>query len=372
MAYYDYSQTWFSKLFGFIEETGTLANYKNTKDRFAIEEGPHGVTLLLKDPSKVSRKFRCGRFETPTLGDLRNRALAALKAQPELAGTLTYNHEKTFDVMADTALPERKNAVFQVASQFNCLEFPSSHVTPEAGVTPYVYDNTQGPACAVAAAPATVYRNYFARVGDQEGQTAEHQINNLDQLEQRVKAPYWKVSNGYTFPGDMEAFRKLSEALPSTGPTRDELRDAIKIGVQFDVEVTNATRDEPLPPEKTSEVTQVFCSAVSCSYSGLGATEWEPLALLVLEAAYEATLWAGVLNHAAHRSPSSRQVYLTKVGGGVFGNKTEWIASAIGRACTVLQKHNAALDVILYHFRAVNEAEREMYEAAYRKEQASL
>jgi hypothetical protein len=60
--------------------------------------------------------------------------------------------------------PENAGALFQVASQFNLLEMMSPSVTPEQGVTRYERDPTQGPACAVAAGAATIYRNYFAKV----------------------------------------------------------------------------------------------------------------------------------------------------------------------------------------------------------------
>ena len=55
-------------------------------------------------------------------------------------------------------------------------------VTPEHGVSDYEYDRTQGPACARAAGAATIYRNYFAPVGDHIGQTREHQIDTLTDL----------------------------------------------------------------------------------------------------------------------------------------------------------------------------------------------
>ena len=39
-------------------------------------------------------------------------------------------------------------------------------MTPEDGVTRYKDDPTQGPACAIAAGAATIYRNYFVPIGD--------------------------------------------------------------------------------------------------------------------------------------------------------------------------------------------------------------
>ena len=43
----------------------------------------------------------------------------------------------------------RRRSVIQAASQFNALEFPSEHITPEKGILGYEWDNTQGPACVV-------------------------------------------------------------------------------------------------------------------------------------------------------------------------------------------------------------------------------
>jgi hypothetical protein len=53
---------------------------------------------------------------------------------------------------------------------------------------------------------------------------------------------------------------------------------------------------------------------------------WEPFAATVLEAAYEATMWAAVLN--ANRGKSDT-VLLTFLGGGDFGNEDRWIHTAI-------------------------------------------
>jgi hypothetical protein len=66
-----------------------------------------------------------------------------------------------------------------VASQFNALEMTGPRVTPENGVTRYKHGHTQGPACAIAAGAATIYRNYFAPVADGIGQTADRQFDGL-------------------------------------------------------------------------------------------------------------------------------------------------------------------------------------------------
>lgn len=56
---------------------------------------------------------------------------------------------------------------------------------------------------------------------------------------------------------------------------------------------------------------------------------WRPFAQLVLEAAYEATVLAAVLNA---RRGASKIVLLTRLGGGAFGNDDAWIDAAMRRA----------------------------------------
>ena len=63
--------------------------------------------------------------------------------------------------------------------------------------------------------------------------------------------------------------------------------------------------------------------------------------MIVLEAAYEATLWAAVIN--AQRGASST-VLLTSLGGGAFGNDHAWIQAATQRALEQVQGHG--LDVV--------------------------
>ena len=85
----------------------------------------------------------------------------------------------TGDVRQMHQRPEYAGALFQVASQFNALEMVGPSVTPQDGVTRYEHDHTQGPACAIAAGAATIYRNYFVPVNDQQGQSASRQLDGL-------------------------------------------------------------------------------------------------------------------------------------------------------------------------------------------------
>ena len=116
--------------------------------------------LLLEDDRLTSRingaNFSCGKLETPSLGELRDR----VQSGEFKKGKLTVR-EVVGDVQDLHTELSNARALFQVASQFNLLEMVSPNITPEAGVGIYENDRTQGPACAVAAGAGTIYQNYF-------------------------------------------------------------------------------------------------------------------------------------------------------------------------------------------------------------------
>jgi hypothetical protein len=96
-------------------------------------------------------------------------------------------------------------------------------------------------------------------------------------------------------------------------------------------------------------VIKVFGSAVSVSYSGVPASLWAPFASAVLDASYEATLLAGLDTKERHKgTANSDVVYLTLLGGGVFGNDMDWICSAIYRACTGLWDSGLDVRIVVY------------------------
>lgn len=319
---------WFQRLFGFAE-----SDYETTRQQFALE----GSTLR---SLANGRTFGAGEFSTPTLQSLRERTAGLHRGPSQVT------HEIVDDVLELHALPENRGATFQVASQFNCLEFADPREVPEDGVTQYADDPTQGPACALAAAGATVFRNYFAPVGDQRGQTTSHQLNNLDGLAAELGEPgaFFDVRNGYTW-SDEARLAQLRDELARRD--REALLGTIKIGLQTDVEVTFASRFEE--PNEPTTVHQAFCSAVSCGYTRIRLDHWEPLATLALDAAYEATLCA-----AALKAESNNRVWLTFLGGGAFGNRGEWIAAAIGRA--LRRANDFGLDVRIPHYRRLHTA----------------
>jgi len=113
----------------------------------------------------------------------------------------------------------------------------------------------------------------------------------------------------------------------------------LRIGIHSDVEVTEAAGlDRP-------RVSQAFCSALPIAYSRVESNHWEPFASIVLEAAYEATMWAAVLNA---RRGTSNVVFLTLLGGGAFGNRPAWIYDAIRRALSLMAKSDLDVRIVCY------------------------
>lgn len=304
---------WFETLFGFRE--GGEAEVRRQLD---VE----GTRLVSR---QNGRSFAIGTLELLPLRTLRERAAAG----PPLPGRLRVQSIQG-DVRALHRVPVYTGALFQVASQFNLLEMVGPSHTPEQGVTRYAGDPTQGPACAIAAGAATVYRNYFVLVGAHIGQTSGHQLDGLADLGARLAvaldqpaSSLWSMENGYALCS-ATGLAAITRYLTAQGPdVHDTLRDALRVGVHWDVEVTDQT-DSPGPL-----VSQIFCSALPVAYSGIPASQWHAFASLILDAAYEATLFAGVIN--AQRG-GSNIVLLTRLGGGAFGNDNRWIDASIRRA----------------------------------------
>lgn len=320
------SKDWFERLTGFREE-----GYEETQRRLRVE-GEELVSLV------NGKRYGIGHLLLTSLGKLRGHADLGQDAPTTVQCV-------TGDVRAMHSEPEYDGALFQVASQFNLLEMTGPSVTPEDGVTRYGGDPTQGPACAIAAGAATIYRNYFVPVGDfgpggdQIGQTRDRQLDALDlmgaALSRHLDRPVsdlWTMRNGYALCSEsgLDAIARLIDE--GGEELRDELRQSLRIGYHQGVEVTDVRGGE------RRFVAQAFCSALPVAYGGGRREAWEAFARIVLEAAYEATLLAAV-----DRVPNI--VLLTRVGGGAFGNADEWIDDAIVRAIKLVER--AGLDIRL-------------------------
>jgi hypothetical protein len=308
---------WFEQLTGFAESgpADVVARIR--------EDGPYLVSTV------NGRRMRRGDFSVPALAELRAR-----RGRYEPVGETTVR-EIVADARELHADPAAAGATFQVASQFNMLEMVSPDVTPEEGIDRYEFDHTQGPACAVACGAGTLHRNYLVpfMVGDDlvRGQTAHRQLDGLADLAGALGLDV-EMRNGYALVTP-DQLRRAGERLADvTEHERDDLAGLLKVGVQADTEVTWL--------DAGHLVTQVYCSALPIAYGAGTTAPWEPLARLVLDAAYEATFAVAV--EAAART-GNRTLYLTLLGAGVFGNPAAWVVDAVRRA---LRLHrDAGLDI---------------------------
>jgi hypothetical protein len=204
--------------------------------------------------------------------------------------------------------------LFQVASQFNCLEAPGAHLVP---VHQYVWDPTQGPRASVSAFPGTFLRHYRApaRDGSVFTQTDARQLDLLaDALDKEVAV----VKHGYLTARDIRDPRRLSTLL-------EERFERIRVGVHDDVEVVfGHDWTGPVPRASDQRIAQVFTSTVALgSYSSDdGSPALAAIRIQLLRAAYLGTLLAAV-------DLGKRAVVLTCIGGGVFGNPHRDIWNAI-------------------------------------------
>jgi len=316
-------QSWFSRLVGFDESVGP----DEVRRRLRVVDG-----ALVSDHSPD--RPRVGRTELVSLRELRSRL-------PHSDATSSTVRTTVGDVSLLHRDPANAGALFQAASQFNLLEMISPDVTPDDGVAGYEHDHTQGPACAVAVGAATIWRNYLMPVDGGIGQTRDRQIDAVADLgaalSEGTALPLprlWEMRNGYALchPEGLTAIAAHLGDLDEAG--RDRLRSLLRIGVVWEAEVTGTGH----------LVSQAYCSALPVAYSPDPAHPgWAPLARLVLEATYEATLLAARLN------PASDTVFLTGVGGGVFGNDPRWIRDAIDRALALVP----GLDVVVVGHAAV-------------------
>ena len=90
---------------------------------------------------------------------------------------------------------------------------------------------------------------------------------------------------------------------------------------------------------------QAYCSALPVEYCSHPEGLWESFARLILEASYEATICAAILNS---RRTGNNRVFLTFLGGGAFGNPDSWITAAIERSLRLYRGFDLNVGLVSY------------------------
>ena len=314
---------WFKDLMGFNEE-----GHDNVQNNIEL-----GNDYLL---SKVNnRKYQFGNLELVSVKELRDKVSANKKGDNKLIIS-----ECVGDVKLLHADIDNENAVFQAASQFNLLEMVQPNVTPENGVAIYENDLTQGPACAIACGAGTIYRNYFVDIHGRKGQTVNNQIDCLEDIGEDLnneELMLWQMENGYALPSIL-GLKHINNHIENLSIVQyDELLIKLKVGIQWDTEVTIS--------DTRHTVNQIYCSALPVSYSHIDADLFEPFATLILEATYEAAILTAI--HNMQRCGNNK-LYLTLVGGGAFGNNKAWIFGAIRKSVMKYKDFPLDINIVSY------------------------
>jgi hypothetical protein len=260
--------------------------------------------------------FAAGRFETPALGVLRERAEAAQRSAGT-AGTLrlfVLDGASPATDIGSLQATAPDGAMFQVASQFNCLEAPDPCVVP---VAEYLTDPTQGPRAAISAFPGVFVRHYAATRHDGTRFVQRTDGPQIDLLEAVCAGGVAAVSNGYLLTDHIARPEDFARAL-------EDRFDDIRIGVHDEIEVVLG-HNWAGAVHGSRTIAQTLCSALA----GGGYSE-APVAPELLERVIRSLQRAahlGTLLAAAGLGKS--YVVLTLVGGGVFGNPVPVIWDAI-------------------------------------------
>ena len=326
--------TWFQALTGFAEESPTQVRKNITLDG-------EKLTSLIN-----GREMACGTLEVSSLAELRKR----VEASSVFPNGKISLREVVADVRSLHLDEANAGCLFQVASQFNLLEMISPHSIPEQGIGIYENDPTQGPVCAIAAGAGTIYRNYFVPINGRVGETADNQIDCLADIGEALNNRYdrlWQMQNGYA-QVSQSGLVEISKTIRAASEGQlDELRKLLRIGIQWNTQVTLGN--------STHKVSQAYCSALPVAYRNYSHTLWENFARLILEASYESTMCAAVLNYV---ETGNNRVFLTLIGGGAFGNETDWIIASMTRALN--RYRNWALDLVIVSYGAPNLTLRQM------------
>ncbi|ATZ80746.1 hypothetical protein BMW23_0700 [Bodo saltans virus] len=263
-------KTWFEDYFGFSEKSW---NYKmeSMPDFVQTHAGTFNTysMIFLKKLCKINEL-------TPTM---KHKKLVIFFRE-------TRNNEELFDTSA--LQYTSKNSLFQVASNFNCHELPSEHMSVRTGryLTDLMTDHTQGPSASAGAIFGAILR------------VSEHQNVNL--LE------------------DTPLNAKKGKLYDSQNAELDFDTDKIKIGLHENVPASFKRINNNIEyNDNPAIINQVYTS--TCIFTK---KESINLAQILLEKAYEGTYLSGI-------KCKSKRIILTLIGGGVFNNPIELIIGEI-------------------------------------------
>lgn len=306
-----------------------------------------GLSITLGDinSSNTNQISAAGIFYFPTIADLREsaskceRKSVADKCVFYVDTNTTGAYSADVDICAMQANPENAGSLFQVASNLNTIESIDELTSPDSTET-YVTDciiilfiiyylfylldlndRTQGPFASISAAPGSIMRVYGMFYDSKTSPESWMQTKNkCISMVEDIK-DYYTVYNGYIMNNGSESFLHEFKI--------DEVLENVRIGIQQDVDVVFGKRTgrfmEVLSPRH--RISQAFCAGMNLSQGSSGRKNSNlkgsrEKAVLMLRASYIGAYLAAVVLKCP-------KLFLTFVGGGVFGNSMDIIINEL-------------------------------------------
>lgn len=261
------------------------------KKLFNIDEKEYNYNI-----DTIKNNNNCGNFYIKSIKELEDFDIEEnknnnVKLKVYIHEGLNKDNIKYFDVSSLQFNSNEKNKpLFQVASNFNCLEFSHEKVNPYNGafITNHMFDKTQGPCASVSAPYGLLLKiNYYKDNGIDL-------LQNTDLNRFNGKCPYFKNRD-----------KKINYKDVCIGILENTR-------VVFDKSNMNNVKYNPNGPK----ITQIHSSTVICSKLR------NKLSEDLLKSAYEGLFLYAIKN-------KNKDIYLTLIGGGVFNNNIELILETI-------------------------------------------
>lgn len=311
---------WFTYLFGEQEIPSEIDKL------FAFQENADTITITDK---KSKRVFQCGNLVERDFNSFQPQEKKGGGKLNIICGCGEYSSPPQFvDFLTAYDFEDYEGATFQIPSSSFCTQNKDSSTPPKIGITNYIFDPNQGVLGAVAAAPASIYRNY---------KSSEH-TNLLSNL------PF-HTSNGY-IQIDTDKEIQCLESLSFDWTNTDS---RCKIGVQRNNEVL--IRRDPFNyhmyqvSSKPHKIHQIFCVRLNFIEDIIPCPFTKDIAFHLLESQYKMTIKAAWENSVLFpNNHGSKILYLVPLGY-ESGTSLKVIARSI-EACADLIV-DSGLDVFL-------------------------
>jgi hypothetical protein len=281
------------------------------------------------------KPLAAGRFRTRSIGSLR----AEIASRP--ASSLHRGAVRLFVIDGASEITDvgalqafaAEATLFQVASQFNCLEAPDPRLVP---VEEYLRDPTQGPRAAVSCFPGALLRHYAAPAADGSRFVQIENGAQIELLAAIARPGVARVQNGYLIDKNIDDPDAFLRAL-------EERFDEIHVGLHDGLEVVLGGGWDGGVADPPVRIAQAFTSTLAGGGYSEGRVDRATFAAMcrsLLQAAELGTLLGAI-------ALGARRAVLTLIGGGVFGNSIEAIWEAILWAVDEVSKTGYRLDIVV-------------------------